>query len=425
MFFDIINQLGDFAMFFSIFAFSAFLTAYRKNKIFAAIILILLFVASQMNVLHFISTLPLLVAIFTSLFLLLYETINDYKHKSHNELLVSLIIILLGLLLGLLMIKDLVSLHLIKFFTRIEWLKIYALALSFLLCYIQYNKQNNDSDLLEANQNNLKIQDFNPPINNSNTQEKFKFNKIYLIIIIIFTLSIGIVSHILNTTVIDLEKVVQLKYNTNKYISDVEYYTPWEYYDQDNFYTDLYKQADKLAYTESQVKAIIPTYSPKVQKKLKKADLQVKLDHNKDITYNEDVEFDIKYNEKYARKHNLKFKNTHFTKKAIYLKHALNTEDLNNATLDFKEIKQHLKEQISTDKIDYTKLKFLSQDLVIKPQNKYDISFLELKYELDGQKDKLIGSQKVNNLVYQIEIYQKNDNIILNWDNSKISYNGK
>ncbi len=409
-------------MFFTVLAFSGFLTAYRKNKIFAAIILIILFLTSQMNVLNLLTTLPLIAATVVTFCFLIYETINEYNEKNNKEFIISSIILLLGFGLILLIINHLVNLNLIKFFTTINWLKFYGLILSFLLCFIQYNKQSNQNYPLETNHNISKNDNFEHSNNYRDSNTKFKFNKVYFIIILIFGFSIGIGSKILNTTVIDLEKVVQLKYNTNKYITDVGYYTPWEHYDEDNFYTELYSQAEKLGYTKSQVQAIIPTYSRKVQNKLKAADLQVKLDHNDDITFNEQVEFDIKFDEEYAQKNNLKFKNTHFTKKAKYLKQSLAKNDLSNATLNFNEIEQHLKQQLTADQVEFTNLSLQDQDLIIDEKSKYNISFLELHYQLDGKQNKIFNQETINNLVYRIEIYQQNNNVKLNFENSNITY---
>ncbi len=420
---DISTDVLTMILFFILFTFKSFLNAYQKNKVISAIILIVLFFSSQVDILNILTMIPFIVAIITTFCLLAYETISEYNGTYDNYFKVTTLFLIFGLVLIFIIISKLLSFKFTEFFEVINILKYYGLLLSILLCFIENNKKSDDYHSLESNETILEISSNQISNNNRKPNKNLKFNKIYLAIILGLSLIAVIGYNMFNTTVIDLEKVVHLKYNTNEYVTKVDYYTPWDYYNEDNFYIQLYDEANRLGYTDEQVKSIIPTYSSEVQSKLKGAKLKVKLDHNKDITYNESIEFNITYDENFAKENNLKFKNTHFTKQAIYLKSPLSESDFKIDSLNLDEIKEKLEKKLEDEKVIFTNINKVEENLVIREKKKHDISFLELKYQLDGNQNKIFYNKKIDNLIYEIEIYQQNNEFKLNFDNYNISYN--
>lgn len=219
-----------------------------------------------------------------------------------------------------------------------------------------------------------------------------------------------------------MEKIIKLKYDTNQYSTNVDYYAPWDYYDNNYFYTDLKNEAQKLHYNLKNINDIYPNYSKNVQKRIINSDINIKLSTTKNLKYNDEVEFNVTYNEKKAKENKIKIKNTHFTKKVSLLKHNITKEQFNNGGFNINDYQSEIAELFKNEGITYDNLQLTKTDIDQEVKDNYNISYLVLSYNLEGSKSKLLKNQKFDNLTLKIEIYEQNNQIKINLENYKFIF---
>ncbi len=216
--------------------------------------------------------------------------------------------------------------------------------------------------------------------------------------------------------------MIKLKYDTNNYITDISYYAPWENYDPNHFYNDINQEAKELSYTEEQIKDIYPDYDNDLQKKIKDANIKVSLSKTQDLKNNDEVEINVSYNEKKAKKKKLRIKNTHFTKTVNLLKESITKEEYDKSKFDIPQLEKEVENKLNENKIAYNNLKIENQNIEVEQKENYDISYLVINYSLDGKINKTLKDKEIKNITYKVEIYKQDNQIKINKDNSSLEY---
>ncbi len=221
---------------------------------------------------------------------------------------------------------------------------------------------------------------------------------------------------------LNMEKMIKLKYDTNNYITDISYYAPWENYDPNHFYNDINQEAKELSYTEKQIKNIYPDYDNDLQKRIKDTDIKVSLSKTKGLKNNEEVEINVSYNEKKAKKNKLKIKNTHFTKRINLLKESITKEEYDKSKFDISQLQKEVENKLNENKITYTDLKIKDQNIEVEQEDNYTISYLVINYSLNGKINKTLKDKEIKNITYKVEIYKQDNQIKINKDSSSLEY---
>ncbi len=413
---------------------SIYIWLYERNRIFSAIILIGLFSFTNYFFLSLIFNIPFYVVTTLTIILIIIDLIKDFKsgdpctYKFYFEILLSIC----GLVLCFLIINHLLHFNLRKFFYILNIYKYFSLILAIYLIvdtldklHITRNQAITDKYLIQTNslvhQNELTSNNLNQQPSNLQVHKNKNFN-FFLIILICFLVLGFFRINFLSFTTLNMEQIIKLKYDTNQYSTNVDYYAPWNYYDNNYFYTDLKNEAQKLHYDLNNIDDIYPNYSKNIQKRIINSDINVKLSTTKNLKYNDEVEINVTYNEKKAKENKVKIKNTHFTKKVTLLKHNITKEQFDDGEFNINDYQAEIAELIKSEGITYDDLQLTKTDIEQVEKDNYNLSYLVLTYNLEGSKSKLLKNQKINNLTLKIEIYEQNDQIKINLDNHKFIY---
>ncbi len=413
---------------------SIYIWLYERNRIFSAIILIGLFSFTNHFFLSLIFNIPFYAVTTLTIILIIIDLIKNFKsgnpctYKFYFEILLSIC----GLILCFLVIKHLLHFNLRKLFFILDLYKYYALLLAIYLIVDTFNKLHiarnqaiADKYLIQTSllehQDELTTNNLNQQPANLQVRKNKKHN-LFLIISITFLALFFLAINFFSFTTLNMEQMIKLKYDTDQYSTNVDYYAPWDYYDSDYFYTDLKDEAQKLNYDLNSVDDIYPNYSKNMQKRITNSDINIKLSETKDLKYNDEVEINVTYNEKKAKENKIKIKNTHFTKKVTLLKHNITKEQFENGGFNINDYQSEIAELFKNEGITYDKLQLTKTDIEQTEKDNYNLSYLVLTYNLEGSKSTLLKNRKIDNLTLKIEIYEQNNQIKINLNNYKFIY---
>ncbi len=465
---------------------SVYIFSYRKSKFISAIILVALFLLSNIFLLGLLFTIPLAITVVITLGLILFDILEDYKDGKFrtSNFYMDLTILFIGFILLTLVLISLSHIGIKNLPQSVSQVgdfliifNYYSLVLAIYLFFNEYNDlkiqrrkslekneqeflaiKNKEELLLQSikkelpnelkeeplllnNEINNKVEEYIPAeyvnqIRDFNTQKMYSENEMdYLrrhksdnkknlifflsLLVIVFILSIINLS---SFKTLNMEKMIKLKYDTNNYITDISYYAPWENYDPNHFYNDINQEAKELSYTEEQIKDIYPDYDNDLQKKIKDANIKVSLSKTQDLKNNDEVEINVSYNEKKAKKKKLRIKNTHFTKTVNLLKESITKEEYDKSKFDIPQLEKEVENKLNENKIAYNNLKIENQNIEVEQKENYDISYLVINYSLDGKIKKTLKDKEIKNITYKVEIYKQDNQIKINKDNSSLEY---
>ncbi len=459
---------------------SIYIVSYRKSKFISAIILVSLFLPASIPIIGLLFGIPLFIATVITMGLIILDLLEDYKEGKFktSNFYADLVVLIIGIIILLLAVWPLKDIGLTNFissskevFNFLSIFNYYSLVIAIYLVFNEYNDikiqrrkslEKNEQEfltlklenikkelpnelkeepLLLNNEINNKVEEYIPAeyvnqIRDFNTQKMYTENEMdYLrrhesdnkknlifflsLLVIVFILSIINLS---SFKTLNMEKMIKLKYDTNNYITDISYYAPWENYDPNHFYNDINQEAKELSYTEEQIKDIYPDYDNDLQKKIKDANIKVSLSKTQDLKNNDEVEINVSYNEKKAKKKKLRIKNTHFTKTINLLKESITKEEYDKSKFDISQLEKEVENKLNENKITYNNLKIKDQNIEIEQKENYDISYLVINYSLDGKIKKTLKDKEIKNVTYKVEIYEQDNQIKINKDNSNFEY---
>lgn len=458
---------------------SGYILVYKKNKLFAAVIIFGLFFLSNIFLLALLIGIPLFITILLTMFLLLNELLNNYKQAKlpTTNLYLESFLLFLGVLLLILVTISSAHLHFGKLRHFIQFFNYYGLIVGIYLAFSEINnlkiarqksldEEQKNLNLIQQQENQLlnniqqelpnNLQDeplfIEQNINNKLTthlsleqqqqlqqlstnkvytnkeieylrhhKNDYKKNLYFIGFLIIITCLI-ILLNFLNTTTLDMESLIKLQYDNNQYITNVTYYAPWENYTKNHFYTDVEAKGTKLGYTTEELQTVFPTYDEATQEKIKKCKIKVAMNQTKNLQYGDKIEFNVTYNLKNAKKNKIKIKNTHFTKKVTRLQHSITNEEYQTANYNTDNLTKQVKSLLTNDNITYSNLKLTKEKITIEEGKKYNTSYLTLTYNLDGIQDKLIGKKTISTITYKVEIYEQQNKLLCNTENYTVNY---
>ncbi len=459
---------------------SIYIVSYRKSKFISAIILVALFLPSSIPVVGLLFGVPLFISTVITMGLIILDLLEDYKEGKFrtSNFYSDLGMVIIGIFILILAVWPLKDIGFTNFihsskeiFNFLRVFNYYSLVVAIYLIFNEYNeikiqrrksldkneqefltikleniKKELPSDLKEeplllGGEINNKVEEY-IPAEYVNQIRDFKNQKVYTenemdylrrhksdnkknlifflsLLVIVFALS---TINLLSFKSLNMEKMVKLKYDTNNYITDVSYYAPWENYDPNHFYNDINQEAKELSYTEEQIKDIYPDYDKGLQKRIKDSSIKVSLSNTKGLKNNDEVEINISYNQKKAKKNKLRIKNTHFTKKINLLKESITKEGYDKSKFDVSQLQKDVEDKLKENKINYTDLKIKDQDIEIEQKKNYDISYLVINYSLDGKINKTLKDKEINDVTYKVEIFYQNDELRIDPNNSTLEY---
>ncbi len=465
---------------------SIYMISYRKNKFISAIMLIVLFLLSNIFFIGLLFTIPLSIAVVITMGLIVFDLLEDYKKGKFktSNFYMDLLIFFIGIILLTLVLIPLSQIgikNLLHSASQVgHFLKIfnyYSLVLATYLCFNEYNdmiikrkksiEKNNQEVLAIKNKEELLIQNIKKELPNELKDEQLlldnnindkvskyipaeyvnqikdisnqkiyteneinyltthksdtKKNLIFFLFLLFVAFSLTIIN-LLSYKTLNMEKMIKLKYDTNNYITDISYYAPWENYDPNHFYNEINKEAKELSYTEEQIKDIYPTYDKELQKRIKNSNIKVSLSKTKNLKNYDEVEVNVSYNQKKAKKNKIRFKHTHFKKEVNLLKKSITQEEYNKSNFDLNSIQKDLENKLKEKKITYNNLELKKETIKIETKDNYDISYLVLNYSLDGKLDRTFKDKEIKNITYKIEIFKQNKKVKTNFKNTELEY---
>ncbi len=427
------NSIDQF-VYISMIVCSIYIWLYERNRIFSAVVLIGLFSFTNHFFLSLIFNIPFYAVTTLTIILIIIDLIKDFKNGEPwtNRFYLEMLFSICGLILWFLLIKQLLNFDLHKFFSILDLYKYLALILAIYLIVDTLDKLQRtrnqaiaDQNLIQTNslghQDKLTTNHLNQHPATLRVPKNKKHN-FFLIISLSFFALIFFTINFFSFTTLNMEQIIKLKYDTNQYATNVNYYAPWDYYDSNYFYTDLKNEAQKLNYDLNYIDDIYPNYSKNMQKRIINSDIDIKLSKTKNLQYNDEVEVNVTYNEQKAKENKIKIKNTHFTKKVTLLKHNITKEQFNNGGFNINDYQSEIAELFKKDGITYDNLQLTKTDIEQEVKDNYNLSYLGLTYNLNGSKSTLLKNQKIDSLTLKIEIYEQDNQIKINLDNYKFIY---